>query len=337
MKNKFLITGGCGFIGYNFLEKCKKLRIPFLVLDKLTYSSNKFAEKELKKDNLLKRIDISDSKVTEIIKKFKPNVIVNFAAESHVDRSIDNSLVFVNSNILGVHNLLEICKNNLKGFKFIQISTDEVFGSLGFNSKKSKENDSYKPSSPYSASKAAADLLIKSWYKTYDFPSIIIHPTNNYGPWQFPEKLIPLSILKLLTNKKISIYGDGKNIREWIFVEDCVDAIFSIIKKGQVGESYNIGSGEQISNIAIAESIIKLIKPDIKTKKNLIEFVEDRPAHDIRYQLNLSKVRKHIKWKPKISFNSGIRKTVNWYMQNLDWLKLNKKKIGVKNRIGLSL
>lgn len=333
-KKKILITGGCGFIGYNFVKKCIELNIPFLVLDDLRYSSNKFASEKLKKKNLLEQIDISDKKIEKIIKNFSPNIIVNFAAESHVDRSIDNSDVFVKTNILGVHNLIEICMKNLINFKFVHISTDEVFGSLNKSSKKSKEDDKYDPSSPYSSTKAAADLLIKSWQKTYNFPSIIIHPTNNYGPWQFPEKLIPLSILKILTNKNIPIYGTGSNVREWLHVDDCVDAILSIIEKGKVGESYNIGSGEQVANIDIAKKIIKILKPQTKNCYDLIDFVDDRPAHDTRYQLNLSKTQKYIDWRAKILISTGIAKTIDWYISNFEWLRSYEHEIGIINRIG---
>lgn len=333
-KNKILITGGCGFIGYNFVRKCIELDIPFLVVDDLKYSSNKLAGDRLKKKKLLEEVDISDIKIERVIKSFSPNIIINFAAESHVDRSIDNSDIFVKTNILGVHNLIETCMKNLKDYKFIQISTDEVFGSLKKKSLKSKEDDKYDPSSPYSSTKAAADLLIKSWQKTYNFPSIIVHPTNNYGPWQFPEKLIPLSILKILTNKKIPIYGTGSNVREWLFVDDCVDAIFSVINKGIIGESYNIGSGEQITNIEIAKKIIKILKPQTKDVSELIEFVDDRPAHDLRYQLNLTKTKKNINWKAKVSISKGIEKTIDWYIKKFEWLKSYEHEFGIKNRIG---
>ncbi|MBS30362.1 MAG: dTDP-glucose 4,6-dehydratase [Candidatus Marinimicrobia bacterium] len=339
MNKKIFITGSCGFIGYNFWKKCQKLNLETFSVDKLSYYSNKQAFVDLSKEKAIEKIDISSSKIFRLIEKFSPDVVVNFAAESHVDRSIEQPSIFLNSNYLGVFNLLisiqKFMKKKKKKIKFIQISTDEVFGSLGRNDTPKKETDNYEPSSPYSATKAAADLLIKSWIKTYKFPAIILHPSNNYGPWQFPEKLIPLSILKIINNNKVPVYGSGKNIREWIFVDDCVEAILKVIDYGVIGESYNIGSSEQYTNIEIINHLIKRLKPNDYDNRKIIKFVEDRPGHDYRYNLNISKIKKELKWTPKFSLEQGLNLTVDWYLSNLDWLQKNKKIYGVSKRIGL--
>ncbi len=338
MNKKIFITGSCGFIGYNFWKKCQKLNLETFSVDKLSYYSNKQALKDLSKEEKIEKIDISSTKIFRLIEKFSPDVVVNFAAESHVDRSIEQPSIFLNSNYLGVFNLLismqKFMKKKKKKIKFIQISTDEVFGSLGSNDKPRKETDNYEPSSPYSATKAAADLLIKSWIKTYKFPAIILHPSNNYGPWQFPEKLIPLSILKIINNNKIPVYGSGRNIREWIFVDDCVEAILKVINYGEIGQSYNIGSSEQYTNIEIINHLIKRLKPKGYDKRKILKFVEDRPGHDYRYNLNISKIKKELEWTPRVSLEKGLDLTVDWYLSNLDWLQKNRKTYGVYKRIG---
>jgi len=339
MNKKIFITGSCGFIGYNFWKKCQKLNLETFSVDKLSYYSNEQAFKDLSKEKTIEKIDISSNKIFRLIEKFSPDVVVNFAAESHVDRSIEQPSIFLNSNYLGVFNLLisiqKFMKKKKKKIKFIQISTDEVFGSLGRKDKPKKETDNYDPSSPYSATKAAADLLIKSWIKTYNFPAIILHPSNNYGPWQFPEKLIPLSILKIINNNQVPVYGSGRNIREWIYVDDCVEAILKVINYGEIGESYNVGSSEQYSNIEIINHLIKRLKPKGYDNRKILKFVEDRPGHDFRYNLNICKIKKKLKWTPKVSLEKGLDLTVDWYLSNLDWLQKNKKIYGVSKRIGL--
>ncbi len=338
MSKRILVTGSCGFIGFNFLNKCKELNYDIASIDKVSYCSNPYALKLLNKERNFFKIDICSRNIFKIINKFNPEVIINFAAESHVDKSIEKPDAFIKSNYFGVFNLISATqKYNLKKknkIKFVQISTDEVFGSLAKKDLAKKENDNYHPSSPYSSTKAAADLLIKSWIKTYDFPAIIIHPSNNYGSWQFPEKLIPLSILKLISNEKVPIYGEGKNIREWIYVNDCVNAIIKVLENGKSGESYNLGSGVQCSNLDLIKLLIKRIKPSEKNYQDLINFVPDRPGHDFRYNIDNKKIKNNIKWSPKFDFEEGIALTVDWYLENQSWLKKNKKKIGVSRRLG---
>ena len=249
------------------------------------------------------------AKIESIFNKEKTDIIINFAAESHVDRSIEDASLFMDTNIKGVQTLLDISRK-YKVKKFIQISTDEVYGDM----KKGKfsEGSPLRPSSPYAASKAAADLLIKSYIRTYAFPAIIIRPSNNYGPWQYPEKLIPLAILKLINKQKVPVYAEGKNVREWLYVEDCVRGIYRIMQKGRTGEIYNLGSGEEKKNIEVVKALLRIFKAG----DNLIQFVKDRPGHDIRYRLDLKKTLKEIGWKPEVKFKEGIKLTAGWYLRH---------------------
>lgn len=312
--HKILVTGGAGFIGSAFVRLAVKNRLKVIVVDKLTYAGDLARLANVKNKIKFYKVDINNKPAIErIIKKENPDVIVNFAAESHVDRSIKDPTTFIKSNISGVQVLMDAARKQ-KVQLFVQISTDEVYGDI--EKGKFKEGYPLKPNSPYAASKAAADLLIKSYIRTFGFPAIIIRPSNNYGPWQYPEKLIPLAITKLILNKKVPVYAQGKNVREWLFVEDCAKAIFTVLKLGKNGEVYNLGSGQEKHNIDVVKSILKLLK--CNTTK--IEFVKDRPGHDLRYSLDSNKIRKELGCKCGICFDKGIKETVCWCIDNQDWL-----------------
>ena len=341
MKRKtVLVTGGLGFIGSNLVLHLIKLNYFVIILDKKTYSSNLMNLKNIKRSQF--KLIISDInnklEISKIFKKYNPIGIFNLAAETHVDRSIDNPEIFVKSNVNGVLVLLEQLKKYKKrnrNIKFLHISTDEVYGDIP-KRKTSLETDPYKPSSPYAASKASADHLIRSYYRTFKLPIIITNCCNNYGPKQFPEKLIPKLILNLIQNKKLPIYGKGINEREWIHVDDHCKALIKIFKKGKIGESYNIGSGDIVSNNIVSKRLIKLFKTKInKDCKSKIVFVKDRPGHDLRYALNSNKIKK-LGWKKKLNLNKGLFLTMKWYLENTQWIqKINKKKYS--NRLGLKL
>ena len=310
---KILVTGGMGFIGSNFINKLSTLYPDEVIIniDGGFYGSN---EKNLEnlKNNEFNKGNISDSKLMKTLIS-KSDIVVNFAAESFVDRSIANTKPFVDSNILGVYNILEILKEQKK--KLIHISTDEVFGSLETNS--ADEMFRFNPSSPYASSKACAELLINSYNITYNLDCIITRCTNNYGPKQFPEKLIPKTILLAEKNKKIPIYGSGKNIRDWIFVEDHCDAILKVIQNGKGGQSYNISANNEIDNLTIVKKILEIMGKN----NDLIEFVEDRPGHDFRYSMDSTKIRTELGWSESVNFEEGLQKTVQWYLDNPDWWK----------------
>ena len=347
-----LITGGCGFIGSNFiLNQINNTNNKILNFDALTYAGNLENLSSIKDNKNYKFVhgNICNYRfLKDTINDFKPEVIVHFAAESHVDRSIDKPLYFVESNIVGTAYLLDILKNyyfkNYKILKnkfcFVNVSTDEVFGSLD-KSGYFTEKTPYNPSSPYSSSKASADMLAKAWYKTFDFPTITTNCSNNYGPFQFPEKLIPLIIANCLDKKHLPIYGDGENIRDWLFVNDHCDAIYKIIRKGKAGETYNIGGNNELSNIEIVTKICKImdhLRPldNFKLYSDLIKFVEDRPGHDFRYAINSNKLKKNLNWQPKESFHSGIEKTVIWYLNNEKWWRKIQEKNYNQERLGLN-
>ncbi|MBG97991.1 dTDP-glucose 4,6-dehydratase [bacterium] len=326
MHKNVLITGGCGFIGSAFLRKFvpKYKNTNFINLDLLTYAGNKKNVEKIKKFNNYRFIhgDIRDKKK---LKKIFKNIdsVIHFAAESHVDRSIDNSDEFIKTNILGTHCLLEESKRNNVA-KFIAISTDEVYGSLSESDKASTENDKLQPRSPYSASKASSDLLCLSYHETFGMHVCITRCSNNYGPYQYPEKLIPVLIKKILNNEKVPIYGDGKNIRDWIHVDDHVEAIEKIWQNGSAGEIYNIGGDSPKRNLEIAKKVLYLLEKDEKN----IQFVKDRPGHDWRYEVNDKKIKTNLGWKPKIDFLQGIEDTVKWYIENQDWWKPLLKEAG---------
>lgn len=314
---KVLVTGGAGFIGSEFVRKAVARGFDVCVVDKLTYAGDiKRISNVIKRITFYKEDILNMEKLLEIFEIERPQIVVHFAAESHVDRSILNPYKFIDTNIKGTLNLLNIALRKEVDL-FINISTDEVYGEIKDKSKKFKETDPLVPNSPYSVSKASADMLGRAFFRTYGLPVITIRPSNNYGPWQYPEKLIPVVIWKAINEEPIPVYGDGKNIREWLYVSDCVDAIFSIIEKGKIGEIYNVGSGEEKENIEVVKTILHILnKPE-----DLITFVEDRPGHDYRYALDTSKIKNEIGWQPDMKFYEGITKTVEWYLSNMDWFK----------------
>ncbi len=333
-----LVTGGAGFIGSNLIrflvEKYNNYNI--INFDSLTYAGNLFSLIDLENKNnyFFIKGDISKNKDLEkVFNNYEIDIVINLAAESHVDRSIINPLSFVKTNVLGTVKLLEIVKKNWKkdynDKLFYHISTDEVYGSLSskgfFN-----ENSKYEPNSPYSASKASSDHFVRAYMKTYDIPSIISNCSNNYGPYQFPEKLIPLVINNIFSKKEIPIYGDGQNIRDWLYVDDHIRAIDLIINKGKIGENYLIGGFNELKNIDLVNKIIettdKLLGKKTGSSKSLMTFVKDRPGHDARYAIDSSKIISDLGWKPMVKFEDGILKTVKWYLENKKWVELVTQK-----------
>ena len=335
--HKIIVTGGLGFIGSNLIELLLKNKFYVINIDKVTYSSNFYNTKKftINKNYKFIKLDINNKKLFNIFLKYKPSCIFNLAAETHVDRSIDDPSHFIASNINGVFNILECfkkyCENNKKS-KFIHVSTDEVYGDI-LNGR-SSERYPYKPSSPYAASKASSDHLVYSYVRTYNLPAIITNCSNNYGPKQHPEKLIPKLIYNIFNNRALPIYGKGLNSREWIYVMDHCEALLEVYKKGQIGEFYNIGSNKNLNNIQICQALLKISKNLINVKSNVkIKFVKDRPGHDIRYALNSNKIKKQLKWKPKTPFLDGIKKTYDWYLKNNNYYKSLSKK-DITKRLG---
>ncbi len=341
---KILITGGAGFIGSAVIRHIiNKTKNSVLNIDMLTYAGNLENLKTISDNERynFEKIDICDQqKIFDVFLKFKPDAVMHLAAESHVDRSIKSPQKFVETNILGTYSMLEASKKYLHTerskaniFRFHHISTDEVFGDLDNKSDLFTEDSSYKPSSPYSASKASADHLVRAWGRTYKLPVIITNCSNNYGPYHFPEKLIPLIILNALSYKKIPIYGDGTQIRDWLFVEDHAKALYKVIKYGEIGETYNIGGNNELTNIAVAKNICNILDnlspPDqnfVKSYHDLIEHIDDRPGHDKRYAIDSTKIKKHLNWEPDETFESGLKKTVEWYIKNQEWCENIKRK-----------
>ena len=335
---KIIVTGGLGFIGSNLIGLLLKKKYSVLNIDKISYSSSFYNVREFKNSKNYKFIkcDINEKKLKNIFLKYKPNIIFNLAAETHVDRSIDNPGNFINSNIIGTYNLLECFRDFSKknNTKLIHISTDEVYGDILKG--RTDEKHPYNPSSPYAASKAASDHLVYSYIKTYKIPAIITNCSNNYGPKQHPEKLIPKLIYNILNNRNLPIYGKGINSREWIYVEDHCDALFKISKLGKIGNFYNIGSNKDVTNIKISKNLLKIAKLKFKVGKNVkIKFVKDRPGHDIRYALNSKKIFKELKWLPKTKFKDGLIKTFDWYVKNLNYYSSFNKK-DITKRLGLT-
>ena len=333
---KIIVTGGLGFIGSNLIKILIKQNYNVLNLDKISYASNFYNVREVNKHKNYKFYKcnlLEKKKLEKIINNYKPDVIFNLAAETHVDRSIDNPSVFIDSNIVGIYNLLEVFRKytKTKRSKLIHISTDEVYGDIAKG--RTNEKYPYNPSSPYAASKASSDHLVYSYFRTYDLPVIITNCSNNYGPRQHPEKLIPKLIYNLIMKKNLPIYGNGTNSREWIYVDDHCEALISICKKGKIGEFYNIGSNINVKNIDIAKTLIKISKPKINLHSKIV-FIKDRPGHDFRYALDSKKIRKEIKWKPKINFKTGIEKTLKWYLENLNYYK-NLSKQDIEKRLGI--
>ena len=325
------VLGGAGFIGTNFVfNYLKNNNDHLIVYDKLTYAGNRknFQKIEGNCNFTFIKGDITDKKkLTESFLRYKPQKVINFAAETHVDNSIKNPELFITSNIIGTFSLLEVVRNyydniskaHKKNFVLINISTDEVFGSLNFNTKPFTENSPYLPNSPYSASKASSDHLVRSYFKTYKIPIITTHCSNNFGPFQNKEKLIPKTILNALNWEAIPIYGKGKNIRDWLYVGDHCNALDYIIKKGKVGDSYNIGGENELSNINLVRMICTKLDEIYPNKKgsyqNLINFVEDRPGHDVRYAIDCSKIKNSLNWKPNCTFNESLNYTLHWYLK----------------------
>jgi len=349
---KIIITGGCGFIGSNFISRqMTSTNNKVLNLDKLTYAGNIDNLNSVKTESRYSFIkgDISDKKlVTDIFNEFKPDKVVHFAAESHVDRSISGPMDFIQTNIVGTSVLLDVATkywitqkptNKKTSFKFLHVSTDEVYGSLN-NEGFFTENTSYDPSSPYSASKASSDHLVRAWHRTYGLPILITNCSNNYGPFQFPEKLIPLIIANCLDGKPLPVYGKGLNVRDWLYVVDHCDAVYTVLKKGTVGETYNIGGNNEIRNIDIVKKIceiLNMLRPLKKGKKyeTNITFVQDRPGHDFRYAIDATKIKKALGWTPKETFDTGIKKTIKWYIDNESWWRNIQKKTYNQERLGL--
>ena len=336
---KVIVTGGSGFIGSNLVKFLLKKKYFVINVDKLSYSANPYNTQNLNKNKnyIFFKLDLNNkNKITKILRKYKPEGIFNLAAETHVDRSIDNPKNFIHSNILGTYNLLESILAHKEKIKLVHVSTDEVYGDIIKG--RSDEKYSYNPSSPYSASKASADHLIKAYIRTYKIPAVISNCCNNYGPNQFPEKLIPKLIFNIIHNKPLPIYGKGENSREWMHVQDHCEALLLIYAKGKIGESYNVGSGMNLKNIDIAKKLLviaknKLLKSNTKAK---IKFVKDRPGHDFRYALNNKKILKKLGWKAKISLHEGLSETFDWYLNNKTFFKSVSKKL-YTSRLGLKV
>ncbi len=328
-----LVTGGAGFIGSNFIHfLLEKTENKVVNLDALTYAGNLNNLNSISSNNNYQFIEGSicnSDLVTQILNNHMIRSVVNFAAESHVDRSIHGPSEFVNTNIVGTFNLLESClkysrDSNTKNFRFLHVSTDEVYGTLKNDDLPFTEDHPFKPNSPYAASKASSDHLVRAYNKTYDLPTLITNCSNNYGPYQFPEKLIPLIILNALNHRPLPIYGDGKQIRDWLYVEDHCKAIYRVLSNGCLGETYNIGGLNEKTNIEVVEIIcshLDEIRPWDKNYNSLINYVKDRPGHDRRYSINAKKITKELNWMPEETFVTGIKKTINWYLDNMEWIE----------------
>ena len=345
---KCLVTGGCGFIGSNYIRTVldREEDLHIVNLDKLTYAGNIQNLNGISSNNLtIVKGDICDvDLVNSLFEKHQFDTVVHFAAESHVDRSIEGPAEFIQTNVVGTLNLLEqsrafINKTNNDNFRFLHVSTDEVYGSLGDDGK-FLETTSYDPSSPYSASKAGSDHLVRAWNRTFGLPILITNCSNNYGSYQFPEKLVPLMIINCLQGNPLPVYGKGENVRDWLFVGDHCDAIHTVLAKGEIGETYNIGGNNEIKNIDVVTIICSLLD-EISPRKNgssysdLITFVKDRPGHDFRYAIDAGKIRNDLGWSPNESFETGIRKTIHWYLDNQNWWKTIQDNNYRQERLGV--
>ena len=345
---KCLVTGGCGFIGSNYIRTVldREEDLHVVNLDKLTYAGNIQNLNGISSNNLtIVKGDICDvDLVNSLFEKYQFNTVVHLAAESHVDRSIEGPAEFIQTNVVGTLNLLEQSrffynKTNNDNFRFLHVSTDEVYGSLGDDGK-FLETTPYDPSSPYSASKAGSDHLVRAWNRTFGLPTLITNCSNNYGSYQFPEKLVPLMIINCLQGNPLPVYGKGENVRDWLFVGDHCDAIHTVLAKGEIGETYNIGGNNEIKNIDVVTIICSLLD-EISPRKNgssysdLITFVKDRPGHDFRYAIDAGKIRNDLGWSPNESFETGIRKTIHWYLDNQNWWKMIQDNNYRQERLGV--
>ena len=350
---KFLITGGAGFIGSAVIRHLiNHTEHTVLNLDKLTYAGNleSLAEIEQNPRYAFKHLDICNTLAIEAaFNSFQPDLVMHLAAESHVDRSIDGPAEFISTNIVGTYHLLEVARRYWQGlsepaksrFRFHHISTDEVYGDLSHTNDLFTESTPYAPSSPYSASKASSDHLVRAWHRTYGLPVIITNCSNNYGPYHFPEKLIPLIILNALDGKALPIYGKGNQIRDWLYVEDHAKALYTVVMQGVIGETYNIGGHNEKQNIEVVTTICRILdelqpRPDGQIYESLITHVKDRPGHDLRYAIDATKIQEDLNWIPVETFETGIRKTVKWYLENLEWCRrvqdgsYQRERLGVK-------
>ncbi len=349
---KILVTGGAGFIGSNLVHQLINTTNHTVInVDALTYAGNHASVKELESNSryIFEKADICDSfTIHSIFEKYQPNAVMHLAAESHVDRSIDGPAAFIHTNIVGTFTLLETARGYYKKldseqknkFRFLHVSTDEVFGALGDNGY-FDEKTPYRPNSPYSASKAASDHLARSWHKTYELPLLVTNCSNNYGPYQFPEKLIPVVILNAIEEKTIPVYGAGKNIRDWLYVQDHAQALITVLEKGTLGETYTIGGDCEKRNIELVEAILKILdhlrpRSNGKSYSELITFVQDRPGHDYRYAMKAEKIKNELGWKPQETFESGLLKTIKWYLDNPTWIQTVRQKHDFSQRLGHS-
>ena len=351
---KILVTGGAGFIGSAVIRHIiQNTNNQVLNIDKLTYAGNLESLKEIDQHSNyeFKQIDICDTEqITAAIDAFQPHAIMHLAAESHVDRSIDGPAAFIQTNIVGTYTLLEVTRkywqslddSRKAGFRFHHISTDEVYGDLECTTDLFTETTPYAPSSPYSASKASSDHLVRAWQRTYGLPTIVTNCSNNYGPYHFPEKLIPLVILNALDGKALPIYGKGDQIRDWLFVEDHARALYQVVTQGAVGETYNIGGHNEKQNIEVVKTICRILdelRPQANAQpyESLITFVKDRPGHDLRYAIDAAKIERELGWKPQETFETGIRKTVEWYLNNLEWCRRVQDGSYQRERLGVNV
>jgi dTDP-glucose 4,6-dehydratase len=350
MTRRFLVTGGAGFIGSAIVRHLiQQTADSVLVVDKLTYSGNLESLKVVANDPRFQfvRVDISDSgRMREVFRTFRPDIVMHLAAESHVDRSIDAPADFIQTNVVGTFVLLqaaveylkELSEPAAKKFRFHHVSTDEVFGSLGDTGYFAEETP-YQPNSPYSATKAASDHLVRAWHHTYGLPMVLSNCSNNFGPYHFPEKLIPLTILNALEGKPLPVYGDGRNMRDWLYVDDHVHALLLVADKGRPGESYLVGGNNERSNIEVVRTICTVLDnllpdPTIGKREDLITFVPDRPGHDRRYAIDAGKIRSELGWAPLETFESGLRKTVQWYLANRPWWERIRATVYAGERLG---